>query len=260
MAERKKEQEAKAAAAEAEAKRRRAAARRRIDHLPDGLAPELIAACLDASRRIRFERQVAYERPVVLECDFGELTLLPIIGTETRLLMPFRLTRETETLNGELVLGDGVPLPLLIGEAIADKDAITAWICALLGFADATCIEVEPTESTVQGATAGPRQRPSTSASQRHPSTPTLPRRRPWPSHLEPVGHWVGYIGSFVAGHRRRLNDGQTASTEARDRARQVGIILHPRETWIRPHTRGVPDGIEMRFRWRAPAELRLSP
>lgn len=91
-------------AAAAEAERSRAAARRRIDVLPNDLTPELIDACLDASRQIRLERQVAYERPVVLECDLGELTLLPIAGAATRLLMPFRLSRGSETLNGELVL------------------------------------------------------------------------------------------------------------------------------------------------------------
>jgi hypothetical protein len=64
------------------------------------------------------------------------------------------------------------------------------------------------------------------------------------------------YSGSFVAGHRRRLNEGRTASAEACDRARQVGIILHPHETWVRPHTRGIPEGIEMRFLWHAPTEL----
>jgi hypothetical protein len=64
------------------------------------------------------------------------------------------------------------------------------------------------------------------------------------------------YSGSFVAGHRRRLNEGRTASAEACDRARQVGIILHPHETWVRPHTRGIPDGIQMRFLWHAPTEL----
>ena len=115
-AERKGEQEAKApaeaAAAAAETGRRRAAARRRIDRLPDGLPQELIGACVDASRRIRLERQVAYERPVVLECDVGELTLLPITGPETRLLMPFRFNKGTKTLTGELLLGDRDPLPL----------------------------------------------------------------------------------------------------------------------------------------------------
>lgn len=51
---------------------------------------------------------------------------------------------------------------------------------------------------------------------------------------------------------------GRTASADARDRARQVGIVLQPRETWIRSHTRGVPDGSEMRFLWHAPAEFHL--
>ena len=115
LAEWKHEQEAKAAAetaaAAAEARLKRAAVRRRIDHLPNDLSPELIEACLDASRRIRLERQVADERPVVLECDVGELTLLPIAETQTRLLMPFRLSRGRETLKGEFVLGGDDLLP-----------------------------------------------------------------------------------------------------------------------------------------------------
>ena len=261
-AKRKQEQEARTAAetavAEAEAERRRLPARRRIEHLPHNLGPELIRACLDASRRLRLERQVAYERPVVLESGgFGELTLLPITGTTNRLLMPFQLTRETKTLKGELVLGDRDPLPLRISEDVADEDAITAWTCALLGFADATCIEFEPVEPTARREPARLRWHLPSSVSHHRSSTRTLPRKR-WPNHLEPVGRWVDYSGAFVAGHRRRLCDGKTATAEARDRARQVGIILHPHETWVRPHTRGVPDGIEMRFLWHAPTELRL--
>ena len=45
---------------------------------------------------------------------------------------------------------------------------------------------------------------------------------------------------------------------EANNWARQVGIILGPDETWVRPHTRGVPEGIEIRFLWHAPPELKL--
>lgn len=262
MADWKRKQEAtaaaEAAAAAAEAQRMRAAARRRIDLLPDDLTPELIDACLDASRRIRLERQVAYERPVVLEWDLGELTLLPIAGTATRLLMPFRLSRGSETLNGELLLADRDPLPLLIGEDAADQDVTTAWTCALLGFADSTCIELETVSSARKHEPARARSRPSSSAPRYRSSTRSLPRKRPWPVHLEPVGHWARYSGSFVAGHRRRLNDGQTASEETHDRARQVGIILKANETWVRPHARGVPHSIEMRFLWHAPTELKL--
>lgn len=256
------EQEAKAAAeivpAAAGAERRPAVARRRIDHLPDDLAQELIDACLDASRRIRLERQVAYERPVLLECDIGELTLLPITATQAHLFVPFQFNKGAEFLKGELILDDGDPLPLLISEGVAYEDTITAWTCALLGFADATCIELESARPIARREPTRPRWRPSSSVSQRGPSAPTLPRGWPWPEHLEPVGRWIRYRGSFVAGHRRHLYDGLTASADARDRAGRVGIILRPHETWVRPHARGVPDGVEMRFLWHAPSELKL--
>lgn len=48
------------------------------------------------------------------------------------------------------------------------------------------------------------------------------------------------------------------AGDDAQDRARQVGITLRPSETWVKAHIRGVPDSIEMRFRWYAPTELKL--
>jgi hypothetical protein len=257
-AERKRAQEVSAAAdttVAAEPGRRRAAPRRRISQLPARLAPELIDACLHASRRIRLERQVAYDRPVVLKSDIGELTLLPIAGTGTPLRVPFRLSKATETVEGELILDDCDPLPLVIGEGVAEEDAISAWTCALLGFADVTCIEFESAKPRAPRESARPR-RPSPWVSHPRSSTRTLPRSRPWPRHLEPVGRWIRYSGSFVAGHRRHLPDGWTASAEARERARQVGIILHPHETWVQPHARGIPDGIEMRFRWHTPPEL----
>jgi hypothetical protein len=245
------------AAAAAAAERNRAAARRRIDHLPGDLAPELREACLNASRRIRLERQVAYDRPVVLQCSLGDLALLPIISSQSRLLMPFRLTTGTAMLTGELILEDRDPIPVLIREDITDHDAITAWACALLGFADATCIQWEPGEPPRRHEPMGARRRHSTVPSHAHPTTRPMPRTRRWPQYLEPVGPWSRYSGSFVAGHRRRLNEGHSASADAVDRARQVGITLHRNETWVRAHARGIPDGIEMRFRWYAPTHLK---
>jgi hypothetical protein len=239
-----------------------AAKRRRIDQLPDDLAPELIDACLDASRRIRLERRLDYgDTPVILECDVGELTLLPIAGPESRLLVPFRLSKGTETLAGQLILDNGDPLPVLIGEDVADEDAITAWTCALLGFADATCVELDPAEPTARRESARPRRRPRSPAS--HPRRPaqTLPSKHRWPSYLEPVGsHTIDYIDSIVRGHRRHLPGRQTASDEACDRARRIGIILRSNETWVQPHSRGrgLPPGVELRFLWHAAAELKL--
>jgi hypothetical protein len=159
-------------------------------------------------------------------------------------------------VRGEILLIDHDPLPLLIGAGVADEDAIIAWICALLGFADATCIETEPADLASRRSPARPRWHTPTSAHGRAHATQTLAQKRLWLQNLEPVGNWVQYSGSLVAGHRRCLNHGQTASAEACDRARRVGIILRANETWVRPHTRGVPDDIEMRFRWHAQAEL----
>src|SRR5262249_53745709 len=125
VAEWKRQEEAEAAAEASDARTKaklRPAAARCIDHLPDGLPPELIDACLDASRRIRLERQVAYDRPVFLKSEVGELTLLPIEKIGSRLLMPFRLNKGTETLTGELVISDRDPLPLLVGDGVADDD------------------------------------------------------------------------------------------------------------------------------------------
>jgi hypothetical protein len=105
----KPKQEANAADAPVGVEQRRAAARRPIDQLPDDLGLELIDACLDASRRIRLDRQVAYERQVILECGLGDLTLLPIAGTANCLHLPFWLSKGMETLKGHLVLGDRDP-------------------------------------------------------------------------------------------------------------------------------------------------------
>jgi hypothetical protein len=254
--------EAKLAAGQKDKRKAKAAKggarRRRIDQLPGDLPPELINACLNASRRIRLERQLDYgDAPVILESDAGELTLLPITRTESRLLVPFCLSTGAESLNGELILGDRDPLPLLISQGVAYADAITAWTCALLGFADATCIKLDLAGQAARREPARPRRRPRSPASQPRPSTPALPRRRRWPSYLEPVGHTIRYIDSLVAGHRRCLPDGWRASDEARDRARRIGIRLNSHETWVQPHTRGLPHGIEMRFLWHAPTELK---
>lgn len=173
--------------------------------------------------------------------------------------MPFRLNNGIETLAGELVIGDRDPLPVVIGEGVADGDAITAWTCALLGFADATCVDFEQAAIATRRDPAIPRQHRASPLSPQSPAKRTLPLHGRWPSYLQPVGPWIPHSGSFVAGHRRRLQHGQTASDEAHMRARQVGIILHPNETWVRSHNRGVPDGIEMRFVWHPPVRLTLT-
>jgi hypothetical protein len=225
---------------------------RRVNELPASIDPALADACINASRQIRLERQVAYERPVSLQYADGILMLRPIVSYGSRLQVPFRLDRGRTSIEGDLILADHDPLPLLIGANVTDEDVLTAWAYALIGFADAACVQIElgtprRSERRLPGQTSAHR-------SQRQ--IPTAPRRRHWPSHLEPIGEWAPYSGSFVAGHRRHLPEGWAASEEAHERARRVGIVLRVDETWVKPHARGIPEGIEMRFRWRAPGVL----
>jgi hypothetical protein len=231
--------------------------RRVLGEFPVEFPADLKDACLQASWKIRHNRQVAYERPVVLESEYGRLTLLPITRSGSRLVLPAHLQRGNDTVAGELLLIDHDPLPLVVPTEIGYEDALAAWTQVLLGFADATCVDLEtaaplPTSSVSTSA----RQRASGRVQPKGPDVQTIPRRRAWPAHLQPVGGWAHFSGSFVAGHRRRLLHGETASPEARERAGQWGIVLGPSETWVRPYTRGMPETPEMHFPWTAPAEL----
>jgi hypothetical protein len=252
------EESAKAAdkADEKAPERRWTNARRLISGLPDSLPAQLVDACLAASQRIRLERQLAYERPVILQYPLGELTLWPVAGSGTRLVVPFQFKEGPRTIKADLILGSRDPLAVLIDESVGQGDAIKAWVCALLGFADATCIDLVAASSALRHHAPRSPQSSGSSTLPRLPSMPGLPPKRRWPSHLQPVGHWVRYSGSLVAAHRRVLHDGRTASQDAIQRAHQVGIILRAGETWVRAHTRGIPDDVEMRFRWSPPAEF----
>jgi len=228
-----------------------------IDQLPDDLSPELINACLDASRRIRLERQLDYgDTPVVLESDDSVLTLLPIAGTETRLFVPFRFIRGVTILSGELLLRNYDPLPVQISADVLFEDAIAAWTCALLGFADATCFALDSSEPTGRRDSPRPQRRSSPQGPHRRPTAPTMQSRSRWPDYLVPVGRTIHYVNSFVRGHRRRLPNGWTASDERRTDARRIGIILDAHETWVQAHARGMPEGAELHFIWHRPTEM----
>jgi len=226
-----------------------------IRRLPDSVPDDLRAACIEASMRLRLERQVAYDRPVVLVYGIGELTLLPVFENDGHFFLPFRIVLETGNITGRLVIADSDPLPLEIGEDVSSEDVVLGWTNALIGFADVTCFQLDqPTTHTVHPQTAGAR------ISMPAPRQTPRPMRsgNPWPAHLIPIGPWARHSGSLVAGHRRRLTVGRTASESAHQSARKVGITLRQDETWVRPHARGIPDGVEMRFRWHRLDELNL--
>ncbi|HET6192228.1 MAG TPA: hypothetical protein VFE59_35120 [Trebonia sp.] len=236
-----------------EAERRRDLGLRRISKFPSGIDPLLARTCIEASRRIRTERQVAYSWPVVLESGLGELMLLPITSTEVPLL-PFRLTSGLKSLEGylELIVGHSDPLPLFIDRDVSDEDVIKAWAAALVGFADATCIEID----WIMPRHTRPQQGAGSSVPIQRDPISTAPRRRSQPSRLEQAGAQVRHSAAFVGGHRMRLADGKTASDEARERAWRERIILRENETWVRAHYRGIPKDAGMRFRWHPPREL----
>lgn len=193
---------------------------------------------------------------MVLVSDFGELALLPVIETGPTFSFPFRLVTSAKIIRAELVLSDTDPLSLRVGNDVALDDAVMAWISGLLGFADVTCIQFDSRTARTQRARREPPGPASSIPVPRRPRQ-SAQGRHPWPGNLKPIGRWTRYSGSFVAGHRRRLNDGQTSSDEARQRARQVGITLQAHETWVRPHARGIPDDLEMRFHWHLPEPLK---
>jgi hypothetical protein len=230
---------------------------RRIDQLPEYLGQELIDACLRASYQIRNDRQQAYDRPVILEGTPGELTFRPIGGVPPKLHIPFVFRVSSQAGNapirGRLLLGAEDPIPAEIVTDASEEDTVRAWITALLGFADATCFKKEGTYHGTPG-TSGTH--PRYPGHQRQGPPGALADRHPWPHHLQPVGEWTEHAGSYVAAHRRRLSSDQDHSDEARERAWQVGITLKPHETWVQAHTRGIPRGVEMRFRWHPPKQL----
>lgn len=232
-----------------------------IDEVPESVGSELAEEVLEASRKIREERRLAFDRSVTLEYELGALTLAPIAGTPERLRVPFTLARDRQRIGGEILLSArSDPLPVRIDE---DAGLLLegVWAAALIGLADATCFELPQPQphhdaasrSTVGGGhRRGGRSKRSDGYRRLHSSAAT----GIWPAHLQPIGSWARYSGSFVGGHRRRLRDGWSASPEAIENARRVGIVLAPGETWVKPHARGLPEKVSIRFRWRASEPL----
>ena len=217
---------------------------------PTGLGTVEIEWALDASRRLRTDRQVAYGQDVVLVLPEEELTFHPVAGTARgAIILPFRAAVADVVTEGSILLqGSEDPLGVILEAELPSLVRARTWFLALTGAAAATCFEAEPARprsDTRRSPNGRPRSRPPAGGEG------DLPLRGPrWPSDLEPIGHWTRHTASVVVGHRRRLSRG-AASAEAVRRARAVGIALRPGETWVQPHVRGAADITELRFRWR---------
>jgi hypothetical protein len=232
-----------------------------IDDVPDGVSAELADEVLEASRKIREERRLAFDRPVTLECELGSLILSPIGGTPEYLRVPFTLMRHRQRIGGDIVLSlSHDPLPVHIDEdaALPVEDV---WAAALLGLAAATCFELPAPHARGHPIiTSRPSNQRGGRGGQNGGYRRMLSSSKSdiWPAHLRPIGSWARYSGAFVSGHRRRLHEGWSASADAIENARRVGIVLGIGETWVKPHARGLPEKLEIRFKWQ-PSEALLA-
>lgn len=226
----------------------------RMTQFPDYLQPRTVAACMEASRRIREERQIGYECPVVLETKVGALTFLPLAWNRGQVSIPFSIRLRPDPMSASLLLAKSDPLPLVTDNDVPEDDAAMAWVCALLGFADATCFTFE----THGSDRARRHPHPSLSASRYRGLARSVPRKKRWPANLEPTGPTANRSGSIVPGHIRHLPEGQHGGEEAHDYAlHHFGIILRDGETWVKTHTRGLTGVKELRFRWHTQIDLR---
>jgi hypothetical protein len=241
---------------------------RTLTRVPPGTPNEVERVTLDASRRLRFERQMVYAAPTLLEFDVGRVRFEPIESNAGELLVPFFLSSDSGDLEGGISLsGERDPLRLDIYRDELGDDPF-GWSTALCGYADLTTwnlIEAARHDTNMrrQGSTQRRARRGLSNATPRVRET-GLPRRQAqnarvlWPGHLRPIGDTAANLAAHVAGHRRRLPAGWAPSAEARARASQLGITLDLDETWVRPHVRGGSPGYELRFKWQ-PHKRRLS-
>lgn len=238
----------------------RADVRRVVVAFPSHVEESFRARVLAASTRIRTERSLDYgSHPVVLEASDHVVRYEAITRRGGAVELPFSFAQKGQTaIRGALRLrSPGDPLALVCSPDLGEDMLALVWGSGLIGFAELTCVaEIDrPNDSVTR---RGERQRPQGGVSERdrylasgggghsnHPS-PTL----------HPTARTADALASYVAGHRRRLSDAAHPSDEARAAADDIGIVLGPHETWVRPHVRGVPTDAELHFRWMSPVSL----
>jgi hypothetical protein len=182
-----------------------------------------LADALTASNRLTSEkRNVAFGCWVVLTADDVELELSPLKHAHSALLLPFRVVAEQQLRAAIQIDADTEPAPLYVEPGSYGPAANEAWALALVGAAALLCRD--------EASGGGPMGS--------------------WDSALEPTPETESLLNSAVVGHRRHLNDGQSASRAARERAHALGIALGPDQTWVRPHFRGLQDQPVLHFRW----------
>lgn len=230
---------------------------------PVNLSTEVQDLAEAASSKIRTGRSLAFGHAVHMRGASGfELTFSPIAAPRGRPEVEVVFVEEAVAQSFRMrVSAIGDPLPVWAPEATTEDDRLTrGWALALVAFAELTCPPTLDHLRAPKGTSDGNR-RASSAAPGRSgvASRSTDPERRMSrePSRrrrtLEPTGETARWLASYVAGHRRKLQAGQEASASATANAATVGIALRSGETWVSPHTRGMPPGIRLHFGWNAP-------
>lgn len=242
---------------------------------PDRGGADLADAALEASRRLHEDRARVFDNELRIDVAEHSLVFAPLRQaasgtwfsvTRPVVELPFTFGREGEFFSGALHLRS---LPgLMPCEWHQPSDAETlalGWSLALTAYVELACYPQErvPDQSQRGSARGRGRRRPG-----RQPRESSRPRTRrlgtrnvqALPTGFRPQGQTMRYIASWVSGHIRQLQEGQTHSEEAAANAAGVGITLRTDETWVRPYSRGLPDDAVLHFSWTGPEWLRGRP
>jgi hypothetical protein len=223
-----------------------------LTQLTAGVPEALALAALSASTRLREERCVEFGHTICLRFTDGFIRFAPIHVDHRTVEVPFVYEHHMGHARGALRLRTpGDPLALALSESSGDEVVGEAWVAALRGYADLTCLEHGAAAETtpVTSTIATPRRAGSASSSRRRP-VGAARAHGPTSSTLTPTEATRSLLVSYVVGHRRQLSAGQQPGQEAREHAKRIGVTLGPGQTWVKPHTRGVPDGAELVFAW----------
>lgn len=197
----------------------------KLSEFPSTFPSTLAQQATEASKRIRFAREVAPENAVSVEFDGGTIRYRPLRPPPYSLVLPFVFQWRNDRVDGELRLfEERDPVPCQVSGRDDRLMAFVAWAVALVCYAELTC------------------RAPGDAGAM---STTDL-----W-AELRRKDLVDRQIDAWVRGHLRELPLDHDHSEDAARCAARYGIRLKPGETFVRPHSRGdlppMASGITLR-------------
>lgn len=228
-----------------------------VTEFPTGAESGLRERAIAASKRIRTERVLDYgDVPVILDGPDYAIRFEPIRQRQDGPVeLPFTFWVESaEPVRGALRLRTPAdPLAIVWPGERGEQFLPRVWETALVGFSTLTCEAAYVNERPAAHRPASPGRRHVSDRSVPAARSSRSGQKRLVTPGLVATPATERVLASFVAGHRRRLSGDAHARDEAKAAAAQLGIQLREHETWVRPHIRGVPEGVELHFRLTGP-------